>query len=221
MVSKHSEIWSGLFIPDPYLGSRSWFFTHPGSRGQKSTGSRIRDTEADLVDVEPVSPAHEEPRILHHLVRPSPFQTMRSLTYRKNLVFLLQHTGTYCLYVHACWEKCDGYPRELNIWLLIYQWTCRMDGSGLVQCLEPWSRIMTRISIKMNIRIRIQIKKTNPHNIRIRIRIKKTNPHGKSTIRIRGIPSNNQNLWSSTKANFQCQTILNRQFEGLVPYVKK
>jgi hypothetical protein len=26
-------------------GSGSWFFTHPGSRGQKSTGSRIRKTD--------------------------------------------------------------------------------------------------------------------------------------------------------------------------------
>ncbi len=36
-VSKHSEIWPGLFF---YPGS--WFFTHPGSRGQKGSGSRIR-----------------------------------------------------------------------------------------------------------------------------------------------------------------------------------
>jgi hypothetical protein len=42
-----------------------------------------KNLKPDLVDVEPVSPAHEEPRILHHLVRPSPFQTMRSLTHRK------------------------------------------------------------------------------------------------------------------------------------------
>ncbi len=40
MVIKLSEIWSGLFIPDPdsdYLP-----FPEPGSRGQKGTGSRIR-----------------------------------------------------------------------------------------------------------------------------------------------------------------------------------
>ncbi len=37
-MSKLSEIWSGMFIPE----SRSWFFTHPGSKGQKGTGSRIR-----------------------------------------------------------------------------------------------------------------------------------------------------------------------------------
>ncbi len=37
---KFSEIWSGLFIPDPHPD----FFTHPGSRGQKGTGSRIRYT---------------------------------------------------------------------------------------------------------------------------------------------------------------------------------
>ncbi len=29
-------------IRDVYPGSRSWFFTHSGSRGQKDTGSRIR-----------------------------------------------------------------------------------------------------------------------------------------------------------------------------------
>ncbi len=32
-------------IPDP--GSGSWFFTHPGSRGQKGTGSRIRIRNTD------------------------------------------------------------------------------------------------------------------------------------------------------------------------------
>ncbi len=47
MVSKLSEIWSGLFIPDPDHGS--WFFTHPWSRIQRSkrhriSGSRIRNT---------------------------------------------------------------------------------------------------------------------------------------------------------------------------------
>jgi hypothetical protein len=36
IVSKLSEIWSGLFIPAPN------FFTHPGSRCQKGTESRIR-----------------------------------------------------------------------------------------------------------------------------------------------------------------------------------
>ncbi len=35
IVSKLSEIRSGLFIPDP--GPGSWFFTHPRSRGQKGT----------------------------------------------------------------------------------------------------------------------------------------------------------------------------------------
>ncbi len=39
---KLSEIWSGLFMPDPDLGPL--IFTHPGSRGQKGTGSRIRNT---------------------------------------------------------------------------------------------------------------------------------------------------------------------------------
>ncbi len=36
MVSKFSEIWSWLFIPDPDPGSWSWLFTHSGSRGQKA-----------------------------------------------------------------------------------------------------------------------------------------------------------------------------------------
>jgi hypothetical protein len=31
-----------MVIPDP--DPRSWFFTHPGSRGQKGTKSRIRNT---------------------------------------------------------------------------------------------------------------------------------------------------------------------------------
>ncbi len=42
MVSKLKEIWSGLFISD--LGSGSWLSTHPGSRGQKGTESRIQHT---------------------------------------------------------------------------------------------------------------------------------------------------------------------------------
>ncbi len=48
MVSKLSEIWSGLLISDPDPGSRSWLFTHPGSRIQgskKGTGSGIRNTD--------------------------------------------------------------------------------------------------------------------------------------------------------------------------------
>jgi hypothetical protein len=40
MVSKHSEIWSGLFIPDP--GPNFLPIPDPCSRGQKGTGSRIR-----------------------------------------------------------------------------------------------------------------------------------------------------------------------------------
>ncbi len=38
------EIWSGMFIPNADPESGSWFLTHPGSRGPKCTGSRIRDT---------------------------------------------------------------------------------------------------------------------------------------------------------------------------------
>jgi hypothetical protein len=36
IVSELSEIWSGMFIPDSDPGSESWFFTHPGPRGQKA-----------------------------------------------------------------------------------------------------------------------------------------------------------------------------------------
>jgi hypothetical protein len=42
IVSKLWEIWSGMFIPDSDPRSGSWFFTHPGSKGQKGNGSRIR-----------------------------------------------------------------------------------------------------------------------------------------------------------------------------------
>ncbi len=35
----------GNMIRVVHSGSGLWFFTHPGSRGQKGTGSRIRDTE--------------------------------------------------------------------------------------------------------------------------------------------------------------------------------
>ncbi len=44
IVFKLSEIWSRMFTLDPDSGFRSWFFTHPGARGQKGTGSRIRNT---------------------------------------------------------------------------------------------------------------------------------------------------------------------------------
>jgi hypothetical protein len=40
LLLKLSEILSGIFIPDPDLD----FFTHPGSRGEKGTGSRVRNT---------------------------------------------------------------------------------------------------------------------------------------------------------------------------------
>ncbi len=44
IVSKLSEIWSWLVIPDPYPGS--WYFTHPGSwiQGSKRPRIRIRST---------------------------------------------------------------------------------------------------------------------------------------------------------------------------------
>ncbi len=42
IVSKFSEIWSELFIPDPDPDFLP--IPDPGSRGQQSTGSRIRNT---------------------------------------------------------------------------------------------------------------------------------------------------------------------------------
>ncbi len=45
IISKLSEIWSGLFIPDPDSRSGSWFFTHPGSRIQVSKRHRIPDPD--------------------------------------------------------------------------------------------------------------------------------------------------------------------------------
>ncbi len=36
IVFNLSELWSGLFIPDPDLGSGFWVCTHPGSRIQRS-----------------------------------------------------------------------------------------------------------------------------------------------------------------------------------------
>ncbi len=46
VVSTLSEIWSGLFIPDPDLDFLS--ILDPGSRGQKGTGSRIRISNTDI-----------------------------------------------------------------------------------------------------------------------------------------------------------------------------
>ncbi len=40
-VSKLAEMWCGMFMPDPDPGSRSWFFTHPGSQIQGSKRHRI------------------------------------------------------------------------------------------------------------------------------------------------------------------------------------
>ncbi len=40
IASKLSELWSWLFIPDPY--HESWYFTHPGSGIQGSKRPRIR-----------------------------------------------------------------------------------------------------------------------------------------------------------------------------------
>jgi hypothetical protein len=44
IVSKLSEIWSGFVHPGSGSGGPE-FFTHPGSRGKKGTGSRIRNTK--------------------------------------------------------------------------------------------------------------------------------------------------------------------------------
>jgi hypothetical protein len=35
------EIWTGMFFLDPGSVSRIWIFSHPGSRGQKSTAGLI------------------------------------------------------------------------------------------------------------------------------------------------------------------------------------
>ncbi len=45
LVSKLSEIWSRLIIPDSDPGSGSCFFTHPGSRTQWSKRHRIPDPD--------------------------------------------------------------------------------------------------------------------------------------------------------------------------------
>ncbi len=51
LVSKLSEIWSGMFITDPDLESGSWFFTHPESRSriQGSKKHRIPDPQHCLL----------------------------------------------------------------------------------------------------------------------------------------------------------------------------
>ncbi len=43
-LTKLSELWSGVFIPDPDLD----FVPDPGSRGQKGTGSLIRIRKTEL-----------------------------------------------------------------------------------------------------------------------------------------------------------------------------
>ncbi len=45
IFSKLSEIWSGIFDPDPDPGSGSWFFTHPGSWIQGSNRQQILDPD--------------------------------------------------------------------------------------------------------------------------------------------------------------------------------
>ncbi len=51
IVSKLSEIWSGLFIPNPDPGSGSWFFFHPGSQIQGSKRHRILDPQHWLINI--------------------------------------------------------------------------------------------------------------------------------------------------------------------------
>ncbi len=49
IVSKLSEIWSGFFIPD--LNPGFWFFTHPGSRIQGSTGTGYATQQKILINI--------------------------------------------------------------------------------------------------------------------------------------------------------------------------
>ncbi len=79
MVSKLSEIWSGLFIPDTDPGTGFWFFTHPGSTIQGSKRHRIPDLdpqhwylpywrciiclENSVLPNVPARPAHRWPRV--------------------------------------------------------------------------------------------------------------------------------------------------------------
>ncbi len=57
IVSLLSEIWSGSFIP----ASDPDFFTHPGSRGQKGTGSRIRKALPGSTGLKPDSIGSADP----------------------------------------------------------------------------------------------------------------------------------------------------------------
>ncbi len=52
-------IWSGMFILDPDPGSGSWFFTHSGSRIQRSKRHRIPDPgDEKAQDVPDPDPQH-------------------------------------------------------------------------------------------------------------------------------------------------------------------
>jgi hypothetical protein len=57
IVSKLTEIWSWLFIPDP----GSWFFTHPGSRIQGSKRHRIPDPGVKNAPPDPGSRGQNAP----------------------------------------------------------------------------------------------------------------------------------------------------------------
>jgi hypothetical protein len=93
--------------PPPTFG-----LVYEGAIGKQSlcnpvVHGKLKNLKADLIDVEPVSPAHEEPRILHHLVRPSPFQTMRTLAYKKYCTCLfLEHRYRYCTTACTWTEVC-------------------------------------------------------------------------------------------------------------------
>ncbi len=47
---KLSEIWSGLFIPDPHPGSGPWFYTHTGSRIPDLGGKKAPDAGCRMPD---------------------------------------------------------------------------------------------------------------------------------------------------------------------------
>ncbi len=51
IVSKLSEIWSRMFITNLDPGTGSWFFTHPGFRGQKGTGFWDPDSDPQYLKV--------------------------------------------------------------------------------------------------------------------------------------------------------------------------
>ncbi len=115
IVSRLSEIWSGMFIPDPDTGYGSWLFTHPRSR------IRIRSTVTNI-----------DKRAINR--REQPLVWMEACTRRACPDWLLR--------VEPRLLYCSPPPRPLTISRLktAYNWRTT-QGADPPLPLSPWREV--------------------------------------------------------------------------------